>query len=146
MYVYMYVYIYMQWVSLTCYEGLLQARTPSLSGSLSLSLSSHTRTHTHTHTTIHAHNANMKRQPLKELPPEGQPFQDKFLVQACQTDKDTDDAKTIFENKGKDDIIDQKLLVSATLFRYLFLPLICLSIPLPCVCLLHALLTPALSV
>jgi len=47
------------------------------------------------------------------LPPEGQVLRDKFLVQACQTLRDMDDAKTIFENKGKDDIIDQKLLVSA---------------------------------
>ena len=49
-------------------------------------------------------------QPLKELPPPGQPFKDKFLVQACQTSAATDDAKAIFEGTDKDAIIDQKLL------------------------------------
>jgi hypothetical protein len=51
-----------------------------------------------------------RTQPLKELPPPGQPFKDKFLVQACQTTAATDDAKAIFESTDKDAIIDQKLL------------------------------------
>jgi len=62
---------------------------------------------------IKAHESMQVRivmQPLKELPPPGQPFKDKFLVQACQTTAATDDAKAIFESTDKDAIIDQKLL------------------------------------
>lgn len=54
-------------------------------------------------------------QPLKELPPPGQLFKDKFLVQACQTTEATDDAKAIFETTDKEDIIDQKLMCTFNL-------------------------------
>ena len=48
-------------------------------------------------------------QPLKELPPADQPFKDKFLVQSCLTDAETDDAKVIFDNADKASITDHKL-------------------------------------
>ena len=51
-----------------------------------------------------------RTQPLKELPPPGQPFKDKFLVQACQTTAATDDVKAIFESTDKDAIVNQKVL------------------------------------
>jgi len=48
-------------------------------------------------------------QAFKELPPLGQLFVDSFLVQACQTTTTNRDAKSIFEIKNKEDIIDQEV-------------------------------------
>jgi len=61
-------------------------------------------------------------QALKELPPLGQLFVDKFLVQACQTTTANCDAKSIFESKNKEDIIDQKVLCTYGLCYLEILP------------------------